>query len=119
MSKDNFMLRKIATAAGAVVGVGTALWIAIFLPFEHERETPALVFSLFVATVCGVKLMLYSHLRPLGTAYDLGYESARRDAIREANRRGGATGRREEMGLTFTLEQAQRRRVNGHEKTRV
>jgi putative exporter of polyketide antibiotics len=116
MSKDNFMLRKIATAAGAVVGVGTALWIAIFLPFAHDREMPVMLLCLSLAIVCGIKLMLNSYRRPLGQAFDLGYETGRKDAIREANRRGVSPVRKAPNGLTaFNVETTPRRRtVNGH-----
>lgn len=74
--------------ATAVAGVSWGLAAAdifapgvVLLPADGERLLLAVAVC---STLC---LMIRCYQRPLGAAYDMGYEAGRRDVILEANRR--------------------------------
>lgn len=84
------MVCKVMSSAGACIGWGVSIWIAVFNPISHERSIPIMLLSLTTAMICCGYLALTRHQRPLGAAYQLGYETGRRDAIRDATRRRNA-----------------------------
>lgn len=91
------MFVKAGTMAGAVLGWGTAVVVALTGVLSFERENAVMMVALSVATVCSACLALQRHQRPLGSAFELGYEEGRRDAIRELTRRSNVTPIRAKM----------------------
>lgn len=84
------MLCRVATVGGAVGGWASALAAGVLalggkVPFE-AAQTFMLV-TLSVAILASACLALRSHQRPLGAAFELGYDMGRRDAIRERTKR--------------------------------
>ena len=69
-------------------------------------------FAGFVALAATARLMLWCHNRPIGQAYELGYDRGHREALRERNRRDLSPIRRATGGVSeFNL--AHRKRLNG------
>jgi hypothetical protein len=99
------MLCRVATVVGAVGGWGVAVAVAVLEMFgkvDHDRMgAPMLLLSLSAALICSACLALRRHQRPLGAAYELGYDQGRRDAIRDATKRSNVSPiRRVERGLS-------------------
>ena len=78
------MLARITAIAGTIIGWGAAATL-IFLE-QHPRLILAQAFFLAVGIVSSVWMLMACRNRPLGAAFELGYEMGRRDSIREANR---------------------------------
>jgi hypothetical protein len=58
-----------------------------------------------IAVVSTAYVMMHCYQRPLGDAYEIGYEMGRRDAILEANRRDVSPMRRDPRTLgTFSIQ---------------
>jgi hypothetical protein len=57
---------------------------------DMDAQTLMLV-ALSVALICSACLVLQRHQRPLGAAFELGYDLGRRDAIREGTKRSNVT----------------------------
>lgn len=75
-------------AVGAVAGVAWGVAAAdlfSLLPAAYDDSLSR--FAGFVALAATARLMLWCHNRPIGQAYELGYDRGRRDQMREANRR--------------------------------
>lgn len=72
-----------------VRGIATAAWTATTLNAVGLMPYPDQVDRVVVGiAVCATaRLMFWCHQRPLGAAYDLGYEAGRRDQMRKANTR--------------------------------
>ena len=85
------MLRRGFSVAGSVVGwVGAVANAATdILPPASSSEATMVLLS--VAITCTASCMLQRFHRPLGAAYDLGYETGRRDAIRDATQRSSVS----------------------------
>lgn len=104
------MLRRVATVVGALCGWGSAVATAtlgLMGRVPHETAQPLMLLMLGVGAVSSACLALRSHQRPLGAAFELGYEMARRDAIREATKRSNVTpirGARERLSESVTGE---------------
>lgn len=84
------MLGKVATIGGAVggwTGALTVATLALIGRVQHETAQPLMLLMLSVALLASACLALSSHQRPLGAAFELGYDMGRRDAIREATQR--------------------------------
>lgn len=84
------MLCRVATTVGAVSGWAGALSMAYLALCNRMDEMDAqtlMLVSLSVALICSACLVLQRHQRPLGAAFELGYECGRRDAIREGTQR--------------------------------
>lgn len=54
---------------------------------HDETANQLMLVSLSLALICSACMALWKHQRPLGAAYEMGYEAGRRDAIREASGR--------------------------------
>jgi hypothetical protein len=68
--------------------------MAAFALTNHMNEMDAqtlMLVALSVALICSACLVLQRHQRPLGAAFQLGYDLGRRDAIREATQRSNVT----------------------------
>lgn len=85
------MLVKAGTITGAVLGWATALAVALTGALSFERENAVMMVALAVGMVCSACLALQRHQRPLGAAFELGYDEGRRDAIRELTRRSNVS----------------------------
>ena len=88
------MLCRVATTGGAVAGWAGALTLAA-LSLTHrmdgEDARTLMLIGLSVALICSACLALQRHQRPLGAAFEMGYECGRRDAIREGTKRSNVT----------------------------
>ena len=80
------MWAKITAVAGTVIGWGTAG--ALILLEQHPQYVLLQAFALSVGIVSVAWLMLACRNRPLGAAFELGYDQGRRDAMRDTNRAG-------------------------------
>ena len=78
------MLARITAVAGTIIGWGAAA--ALIFVEQHPRFILAQAFFLSVGIVSTVWMLLACRNRPLGAAFELGYEAGRRDALRDANR---------------------------------
>ena len=83
------MLVRVGTTVGAVSGWTLAVltWLAPSVPYEDT--VPAMLLCLSVALLCSACLVLQRHQRPLGAAFEMGYDQGRKDAIRDATVRAG------------------------------
>jgi len=77
--------------AGAVLGWGTAIGVAVSGAFPFEKQNAIMLLSLSVALLSSACMALQRHQRPLGSAFELGYDEGRRDAIRELTRRSNVS----------------------------
>lgn len=77
---------RVVTIVGAVLGWIGAVVVGFggFLP--HEQSEPFMLLGLSVALLSSACLVLQRHQRPLGAAFELGYDMGRRDAMRDANK---------------------------------
>lgn len=88
---------------GAIGGWGVALAVATLAltgEVPHEVAQPLMLLVLSVALLASACLALRSHQRPLGAAFELGYDMGRRDAIREGTKRGNVSPLRRKGGLS-------------------
>ncbi len=84
------MLSRVATIAGAVIGWGSALGFACLGVagwVDDETVSELMLLGVSVALICSAALVLRRHERPLGAAFEMGYDMGRKDAIREASGR--------------------------------
>jgi hypothetical protein len=73
---------------GAIAGWGTAITLAAWDGLVPPgRVVPFMLISLSIALFCTVWMALERHSAPLGFAFDLGYSTGRKDAVRDATRR--------------------------------
>jgi hypothetical protein len=97
------MLCRVATVGGAVGGWGTALAMVALSLTNHMDDMTAqtiMLVALSVGLLASACLALRSHQRPLGAAFELGYDMGRRDAIREGTRRTNVAPIRRKGGLS-------------------
>src|SRR5690349_20215205 len=95
------MFVKAAMMSGAVLGWGTAVGVAVTGSLPFEKQNAVMLLSLSVAILSSACMALQKHQRPLGSAFELGYDEGRRDAIRELSRRSNvAPIRRVKGGLS-------------------
>lgn len=95
------MFVKAGMMAGCVLGWATAVGVAVSGALPFERQNAVMLLSLAVALICTACLAMGRHQRPLGSAFELGYDEGRRDAIRELTRRSNvAPIRRVKGGLS-------------------
>jgi len=81
------MLARITAVAGTVLGWGSAAALIFVVDTEaNPRAVLAQAFALGVGIVSVVWMLLACRNRPLGAAFELGYDMGRREAIRDANR---------------------------------
>lgn len=98
------MLCRVATTGGAIGGWSGALamvGLSLLDLMEDMTAQTLMLVLLSVALICSACLVLQRHQRPLGAAFELGYDMGRRDAIREATARSNVSPiRRAKGGLS-------------------
>ena len=77
-------MARITAVAGSIIGWGTAG--ALIFAEQHPRFILAQAFCLSVGIVSAVWMLLACRNRPLGAAFELGYDMGRRDALLDANK---------------------------------
>ena len=77
--------KTIATITAAAAWLAAAADMMGLLDLTLEQSQ----FALCVALAMSAGVMLCIRRRPLGDAYDMGYENGRRDALRASNGPGG------------------------------
>lgn len=107
------VVKRYAVCVAAGVAWAVVVMDSIgLLPVDYTMEAGRVAFG--GAILASVQLMLWSHQRPIGQAYDLGYEAGRRDQMRVANRPVTPI-RRNAGGLV----EFNRKALNGHAKQEV
>lgn len=88
-------------AATVLAGVTWAAAGTQAMPgLPYWMSAPGMMFALAVAVSATAYLAMHCYQRPLGEAYELGYERGRRDAMRAANRSSLAPIRRASAGVS-------------------
>jgi len=85
------MFVKAAKMAGCVLGWTTALGVALSGALPFEQQNAVMLLALSVALLSSACMALEKHQRPLGAAFELGYDEGRRDAIRELTKRSNVS----------------------------
>lgn len=85
------MLMRVGMIGGALAGWVAAAVLTVVDVIDQDRAVMAQSLALSVALICSACLALQRHQRPLGTAFEMGYDRGRRDAIREASARTKVT----------------------------
>lgn len=98
------MFVKAAMTAGCVLGWTTAVGVALWGALPFERQNAVMLLALSVALLTSSCLALRRHQRPLGSAFELGYDEGRRDAIRELTRRSNVSPLRRPKDSLFDRE---------------
>lgn len=97
----NMCHKRLATV---VAGIAWGAAFADLLP-GVPMTSKVFTLALALAIVASAYVMINCYQRPLGDAYEIGYEMGRRDAILTANRRALSPIRRAEHGLgAFNIE---------------
>lgn len=78
---------RVLNVLGTAGGYGGAMVVGLSGRVEHEKTVPIMLLLLTIALFCAGALVVKHHQRPLRLVFELGYESRRRDEIREATER--------------------------------
>lgn len=99
------MFVKAAKMAGCVLGWTMAVVVAASGVLPFEQQNAVMLLALSVAILSSACMALERHQRPLGSAFELGYDEGRRDAIRELTRRSNVSPLRRPKKQEFDREE--------------